>query len=119
MHAPIKRRKKRGTLYFSSTKALKTSRLERKKVAPERYETNGINKILDFEDTGENATLSMVDESQGLSTFQGRESHCLEPSKDVRTHSNHAINPALQEESGEEKVEETSLMEPEGGFPKP
>ena len=57
MQAPIKRRKKRGKLYFSSTKALKTSRMGRKKVAPERYETNGINKVLDFEDTTLNATF--------------------------------------------------------------
>lgn len=38
-----------------------------------------------------------------------------EPSKDAGTQS----NPALQEQSGEEEVEETSLMEPEGGFRKP
>ncbi len=62
MQDPNKRRKKRGKLYFSSTKALKTSRMGRKKVATERYETEGINKVLDFEDTGENATLSTVDE---------------------------------------------------------
>ena len=61
MHAPIKRRKKRGKLYFSSTKALKSSRMGRKKVAPERYGTSGINKVLGFEDTEENATLSTVD----------------------------------------------------------
>ena len=45
MHAPIKRRKKRGRLYFSSIKALTTSRMGKKKVAPERYETSGINKV--------------------------------------------------------------------------
>ena len=67
MQAPIKRRKKRGKLYFSSTKALKTSRMGRKKVAPERYETNGINKVLDFEDPALNATLSTVEETEGPS----------------------------------------------------
>ena len=30
----------------------------RKKVATERYETDGINKVLDFEDTRVNLTLS-------------------------------------------------------------
>ena len=63
MHAPIKRKKKRGRLYFSSTKALKTSRMGRKKMATERYETNGINKVLDFEGISENATISTVDET--------------------------------------------------------
>ena len=42
-----------------------------------------------------------------------------EPSKDAGTQSNPASIPASQEQSGEEEVEETSLMEPEGGFRKP
>jgi hypothetical protein len=72
MQVPTKRRKKRGRLYFSSTKALKTSRMGRKKVAPERIETNEINKVLDFNDTGKNATLSTVDESKGPRIFVRR-----------------------------------------------
>jgi hypothetical protein len=63
-----KRRKKRGKLYISSTKALKTSRMGRKKVPIKRYETEGINKVLDFENIGKTATLSTVDESEGPST---------------------------------------------------
>ena len=72
MQDPNKRRKKRGKLYFSSSKALKTRRMGRKKMASDRFETKGINKILDFEDTGKNATLSTVDESECPSTSQGR-----------------------------------------------
>ena len=52
--------------------ALKTSRMGRKKVAPERFETSGINKVLDFEDTRENPTLSTVDEYEGPSMSQGQ-----------------------------------------------
>ena len=85
MQNHIKRRKKRGKLYFSSTKALKTSRMGRKKVAPERYETTGINKVLDFEDIGENATLSTVEESEGPSTSWGQGSQSRGTSKDVGT----------------------------------
>jgi len=76
MQDPNKRRKKRGKLYFSSTKALKTRRMGRKKVAIERYETSGINKVLDFEDTGENNTLSTVEETEGPSMSQGLGSQC-------------------------------------------
>jgi hypothetical protein len=106
-------------LYFSSSKALKTSRMGRKKMALERYETTGISKVLDFEDTGENLTLSTVDDSEGPSMDRGRGSQSLEESKDVGTQSNPASNPAAEEHSAEEEVEETSLMEPEGGSPKP
>jgi hypothetical protein len=95
MHVPNKRRKKRGKLYFSSTKALKTSRMGRKKVPIERYETEGINKVLDFEDTGENATLSTVDESEGPSTSRGRGSQSQGPSKDVGTQLYPASIPAF------------------------
>ena len=119
MQVPNKRRKKRGKLYFSSSKALKTSRMGKKKVAPERFETDGINKVLDFEDTRENATLSTVDESEGPSISQGQGTQSRGASKDMGTESNPASNPASQEHSGEEEVEETSLMEPEGGFRKP
>ena len=119
MQAPIKRRKKRGKLYFSSTKALKTSRMGRKKVPTERYETSGINKVLDFEDNGDNATLSTVDESQSPSTIQGRGSQIQEPSKNMGTQSNVASNPASQEESEEEEVEESRLMDSEGWLSKP
>jgi hypothetical protein len=115
MQDPNKRRKKRGKLYFSSTKALRTRRMGRKKAALERYETTGINKVLDFEDTGENATLSTVAESEGPSTYMGEGSQSL----DVGTQSNPANNPISEEHSAEEEVEETSLMEPEGGFSKP
>ena len=119
MQAPTKRRKRRGKLYFSSTKALKTSRMGKKKVAIERYETTGINKVLDFEDTVENVTLSTVDESEGPSMVQGQGSQSREASKDVGTQSNPPSNPASEGHSAEEEVEETSLMEPEGGFSKP
>ena len=119
MQAPIKRRNKRGKLYFSSTKALKLSRMGRKKVALKRYETSGINKVLDFEDTEENATLSTVDESEGPETSRGRGFQYWEALKDAGTQSNPTSNPASQEQSGKEEVEETSLMELEGGFRKP
>ena len=85
-------------------------------MATERYEIEGINKVLDFEDTAENATLSTVDESEGPSMSRGRGSQSQGPSKEVGTESNPAFNPASEEQSGEEEVEETSLMEPEGGF---
>ena len=119
MQTQNKKRKKRGKLYFSSTKALKTSRMGRKKVAPEPFETKGINKVLDFEDTGENATLSIVDETSGPSMSRGRGSECEGASKEVGTESNPAYNPTQEEQSGEEEFEETSLMEPEGGYHKP
>jgi hypothetical protein len=115
MQDPNKRRKKRGKLYFSSTKALRTRKMGRKKAALERYETTGINKVLDFEDTGENATLSTVAESEGPSTYMGQGSQ----SADVGTQSNLANNPVSEEHSAEEEVEETSLMEPESRFFKP
>ena len=119
MQVPNKRRKKRGKLYFSSRKALKTSRMGKKKLAHERYESEGINKILDFEDIGENAPLSTVDESEGPSSTMGRASQSQGGSKDVAMQSNPASNPTSQEHSLEEEVEETSLMEPEGEFPQP
>jgi hypothetical protein len=73
MQAPNRRRKRRGKLYFSSTKALKTSRMGKKKMALDRIETHGINKVLDFEDTEENATLSTVGESEDIDapTYRG------------------------------------------------
>jgi hypothetical protein len=104
MQAPIRRRKKRGTLYFNTSKALKTSRMGRKKLATERFETNGISKVLDFEDIEENATLSTVDESQGPSTSRG-------PFKEMGTQSNPTSTPAMEEHSAEEELEEMSLME--------
>jgi hypothetical protein len=119
MQAPNQTRKKRGKLYFSSSKALKTSRMGRKKLAPERYETKGINKILDFEDKEENLTLSTVDESQCPSTSRERGSQSRGASRDMGTQSNPASNPATEEHSMEDELEETSLMEQEGGFLKP
>ena len=119
MQVPNKRRKKRGKLYFSSSKALKTSRMGKKKVATQRFETSGINKVLEFEDTGENATLSTVDESEGPSTSRGQGSQSKGGSKDMGTQSNPATNLASQEHNMEEEAEETSLMEPEGLFLKP
>lgn len=119
MQVPNKRRKKRGKLYFSSSKALKTSRMGKKKVATQRFETSEINKVLDFEDTGENATLSTVDESEGPSTSRGRGSQSRGGSKDMGTQSNPPTNLASQEHSMEEEAEETSLMEPEGLLLKP
>ena len=86
----------------------------RKKVAPEPFETNGINKVLDFEDTGENVTLSTVDETEGPSMSRGRGSQCEGGSKDVGTQSNPAYNPTSEEQSAEEEFEETSMMETEG-----
>lgn len=81
-------------------------------MATERFETSGINKVLDFEDTGENAMLATVDESEGPSTFRGQGSQSQGVSKDIGMQSNQAS----QEQSAEEEVEETSLMEPEGGI---
>ena len=102
MHAPIKRRKKRGKLYFSSTKALKTSRMGRKKATTEKYETSGINKVFDFGDTGENATLSTVEEIEGQSMSRGRGTQCEGAPKDVGTQSPPACNYASEQQSGEE-----------------
>ena len=123
MQAPSQRRKKRGKLYFSSSKALKMSRMGRKKVATEKYDTNGINKILDFEAIEENATLSTGDESLGPTTSRERASPSRGASTDMGTQSNPALNTAMEEHmedhSAEEEVEETSLMEPEGGSLKP
>ena len=118
MQDPNKRRKKRGKLYFSSTKALKTSRMGRKRAATERYETLGINMVLDFEHTEENATLSTVDEFEGPSTCRGTMFQSEGPSKDVGTQSNPESNPASEEQNANEEAEETSLMEPEGGVSK-
>jgi hypothetical protein len=84
--------KEEGKLYFSSTKALKTSRMGRKKLATERYDTNGINKVLDFEDIEENATLSTLDEYEGPSKSQERRSQSRGTSKDMGTQSNPASN---------------------------
>ena len=114
MQAPIKKRKKRGKLYFSSTKALKSRRMGRKKVAPETYDSSGINKVLDFDDNEGNVTLSTIDESQSPSKTRGPKSPCGEASKDMGIQSNPVSKQASQEESGDEDVEETSLMDPEG-----
>ena len=99
----------------------------RKKLATERFDTNGINKILDFKDIEENATLSTLDESEGPSKSQERlgcEEHLIPASpsqsrgasKDMGTQSNPASNPAMEDQSPEDELEETSLMEPEGWF---
>jgi hypothetical protein len=119
MQHPNKRRKKRGKLYFSSNKALKTSRMGRKKPPPERYETSGINKVLDFELTGDNATLSTVDESEGPTMSRAPGSQSQGASKDLGTQSNPESNQASEERSAHEELEETSLMKPEGGVLKP
>jgi hypothetical protein len=119
MQAPIRRRKKRGKLYFSSNKALKTSRMGRRKLASERYETSGINKVLDFEEMEENATLSTVDESQGPSEERERGSQSRGMSKEMETQSNPDCTPTMEQPSAEEELEETSLLETEGGFLKP
>ena len=91
----------------------------KKKLALERYDINGINKVLDFEDIEENATLSTVDESEGPSTYHEQGTQCRGASRDMETHSNPESNPATEEQSEEEEVEETSVMEPEGGYLKP
>ena len=114
MQAPNRRRKKRGKLYFSSTKALKTSRMGKKKLANERFETIGISKVLDFEHIEENATLSTVDESQGPSKSRERGSQSRGPSKEMGSQSNAASTPETEEKSAEEELEETSLIEHDG-----
>jgi hypothetical protein len=126
MQAPITRRKKRGKLYFSSNKALKMSRMGKKKMANDRFETSGINKVLDFEEREENATLSTVDESQGQSTPREGGSQSRGGSREMGTQSNPEFTPAMEEQSPElevaslmEELEETSLVEPEGAFLKP
>jgi hypothetical protein len=50
---------------------------------------------------------------------RGQGSQSREPSRDVEMHSNPASNRASEEQSAEEEADETSLMEPEGGFLKP
>ena len=120
MQDPKKKRKKRGKLYFSSTKALRTSRMGRKKMATERYDTIGINKVLHFEDIGENATLSTLDETQeGPSTSKERGSQSRGASQEMETDANLTANPATEEQSADEELEVTGLMETEGGFQKP
>ena len=91
----------------------------KKKLAPERYETDGISKVLDFEETQENATLSTVDESEGPSISRERASQSRGASKDMGTQSNPTSNPGMDEQGAEDEHEETSLMEPEGGLLKP
>ena len=119
MQDPNKMRKKRGKLYFNSKKALKTSRMGKKKLAIERQDTNGTNIVLDLEETEENATLSIVDESQGPTSFWERGSQSRGDSKEMGTQCNPASTPATHDHSAEEEFEETSLMEPEGAFLKP
>ena len=115
-----KRRKKRGKLYFSSSKALKTSRMGRKKAASERFKKEGVNKILDFEDTREDTTLSTIDESENPLTFPAPESQTEGASMDIGMESNPAHSPASEEHIAEDEVEEeTSLMEPQGVFSNP
>lgn len=119
MQDPNRRRKRRGKLYFSSTKALKTSRMGKKKMALDRNETHGINKVLDFEDTEENATLSTVGESEDRSTSRGRGSQSQGASKNAQMQSNPPSNPAsnrASEDQSAEEAEETNLMETEGRF---
>ena len=88
-------------------------------MAPEPFQTNGINKVLDFEETVGNETLSTVDETKGPTMSRGQGSQCEEASKEMGTESNPANNPTSEEQSAEEEFEETSLMEPEGGYHKP
>ena len=88
----------------------------RKKAATERYETTGINKVLDFEETEENATLSTVDESECPVAFRGPMFESQGTSKDVGTQSNHVSNPASEEHYENDEAEETSLTETEGEF---
>jgi len=80
---------------------------------------NGINKVLDFEDMEENATLSTVDESEGPSTHREQGTQSRGASRDMGTQSNPESNPTMEEHSVEEEPEETSLMETEGGFRDP
>ena len=85
-------------------------------MATEKYETTGINKVLDFENLEENPTLSTVFESEGPSMFHGEGFHCGEASNLDGTQSNIQSNPASQHQSEDEEVEETSLKEPKGKF---
>ena len=119
MQAPSQRRKKRGKLYFSSNKALKTSRMGRKKVAPEKYDTKGINKILDFEAIVENDTLSRGNEFLGPTNTKETATQSGGASTNMGTQSNPASNTAMEEHSAEEELDETSLLEPEGKFLEP
>ena len=116
MQDPNKRRKKRGKLYFSSSKALKTSRMGKKKMAIDRFGIEGTTKVLDFQDTGENATLSTVAESEGPSMSRGVRSQYQGATNDAGTQSNPTSNPESEDPTAEEEAEETSLMEPEGGI---
>lgn len=119
MQDPNRRIKRRGKLYFSSTKALKTSRMGKKKMALDRIETHGINKVLDFEDKEDNATLSTVGESEDRTTSRGRGSQSQGTSKNAQMQSNPTSNPAsnpASEDQSAEEAEETSLMQTEGRF---
>ena len=91
----------------------------RKKLAIERYETNGTNKVLDIEETEENGTLSTMGESQGPTTSGERGAPSPGDSKEMDTQCNPASTPATDEHSAEEEFEETSLMEPQGAFLEP
>ena len=86
----------------------------RKKAATERYETTGINKVLDFEQTEENATLSTVEESECPSAFRGPMFQSQGPSEDVGTQSISVSNPTSVEHYENEGAEETSLTGTEG-----
>ena len=81
-------------------------------MAPKRYEIDGINKVLDFEEVVE--TLSTVVEAEAMSEGGGSQSQGA--SKDMEEQSNPPYNPTSEEQIAEEDIEDTSLMEPEGGF---
>ena len=93
-------------------------------MATEKYETSGLIKVLDFEEIEENAPLSTMAESEAIesedpTTSRERTSQCRGDSKDMATQSNPASTPATEEQSAEEELEETSLLETEGGCVKP
>ena len=61
-------------------------------------------------------SLEQETPNQGPSMSLGRGTPSQGASKDMEMPSNPAYNPTLEEQSVEEDCEETSLMEPQGGF---
>ena len=68
-----------------------------------------------MDNSGENVTLSTVNETEEPLMSQGQGSQSQGESKDVGTQLNPTYNPTSEEQSVEEEFEETSLIESEGG----
>lgn len=60
------KRKKRGGIYFSSKKALRSSRMARMKKGKERVDTSALRKVLDFDGIVETHALDVIDERRSM-----------------------------------------------------